>query len=251
MQVTSKKARLFAGTVAALVCAAAATMANTARAHQVWIEQDAAGATLFFGEFGENLREASPGLLDKFGKPVARKVSAQGDQPAELSKTAGGFRIPLKAGKGESLVAEDAMYPMWDIKATGGRGMYLPAARWVADLGAQAPVLTLDLVPTGVVTDETAVLQAFFQGQPLAKAKVAVVTSSGWTQEHHTDAEGKFTASLPWSGTYVMELSHSSAAGERTDGQKFEKGSYVTSLTVVRDTGLAALAAPPAAPPNR
>lgn len=50
------------------------TTALAAQAHHVWLEQDAQGATLYFGEFGGNLREASPGLLDKFPGPVARRL---------------------------------------------------------------------------------------------------------------------------------------------------------------------------------
>ena len=50
---------------------------TTASAHQVWIEQvEGQGAIVRFGEFGENLREASPGLLDKFGKPAGVLVAA-------------------------------------------------------------------------------------------------------------------------------------------------------------------------------
>ncbi|MCZ2496966.1 DUF4198 domain-containing protein [Xylophilus sp. Kf1] len=237
-----------------IACAAAALLAaGSVSAHQVWIEQDATGARLFFGEYGENLREVSPGLLDKFGKPVARKISAQGVQQADVTRTAAAFTIPLRAAPGESLIAEDATYPMWDLKGSGqgGRGMYLPAARLVTDLSAQAPQLALDLVPTGSATEESAVLQAFFQGQPLPKAKVEVVTASGWQQTLHTDADGKVAVRMPWKGTYVLELEHTGPAGSRADGEKFASGSYVTSLTVVRGTGLAALPAAPAAPPNK
>jgi len=232
-----------------LACAAALAAAGAASAHQVWIEQDAGGARLFFGEYGENLREVSPGLLDKFGKPSARKATAKAADNALLAKTPTAFSIPMRAEKGESLVAEDAAYPMWDIK-TGGRGMYLPAARLVTDLTPQEPVLTLDLVPVAGSTADTAVLQAFFQGKPLPKAKVAVVTASGWAQEHHTDADGKLSVSLPWSGTYVMEVGHEGPAGARADGEKFVKASYVTSLTVTREAGLPPLPAAPAAKPN-
>ena len=245
MQLISKT-RLIAFAATALMAASGVC------AHQVWIEQDAGGARLFFGEFGENLREVSPGLLDKFGKPVVKKVTAQGVQAGEVTKTATAFTTPLRAGKGESLIAEDATYPMWALGAgQTGRGMYLPAARLVTDLAAQAPQLTLDLVPTGTETAESTVLQAYFQGKPLAKAKVHVVTASGWEKELHTDADGRITVQLPWSGIYVLELEHTGPAGVRADGEKFERGSYVTSLTVVRDTGLAALPAPPAAKPGK
>ena len=39
---------------------------GTAQAHQVWLENDGGQAQLFFGEFNDNLRETSPGALDKF-----------------------------------------------------------------------------------------------------------------------------------------------------------------------------------------
>ena len=55
---------------------AAVLAAGAAQAHHVWLEQDAAGATLYFGEYGENLRETTPGYLDKFVAPTARRVSA-------------------------------------------------------------------------------------------------------------------------------------------------------------------------------
>ena len=48
--------------------------AAPAAAHQIWLEQDARAARLYFGEFGDNLREASPGLLDKFGLPYGGRV---------------------------------------------------------------------------------------------------------------------------------------------------------------------------------
>jgi len=31
----------------------------------IWLEPDGSGAKLYFGEFNENLREASPGLLEE------------------------------------------------------------------------------------------------------------------------------------------------------------------------------------------
>ena len=241
------RTRLIALAATALMAAASVS------AHQLWLEQDDGGARLFFGEFGENLREVSPGLLDKFGKPQVRKVSAQGSvQAGDVTRTATAFTTPLRAGRGESLVAEDATYPMWALGAgQPGRGMYLPAARLVTDLAAQSPQLTLDLVPTGSETAESTVLQAYFSGKPLAGAKVKLVTASGWEKELRTDADGKVTAPLPWNGTYVLELEHTGPAGVRADGASFERGSYVTSLTLLRGTGLAALPAPPAAKPGK
>ncbi|MDO5626483.1 MAG: DUF4198 domain-containing protein, partial [Pseudomonadota bacterium] len=198
---------------------ALATTALAAQAHHLWLEQNAQGATLYFGEFGDNLREASPGLLDKFPGPVARRVGTQGERPAAVRKTAGGFAIDTRAAAGESLLAEERAWPTSERKVgeQTQRSIYVPAARLAGDLSAQTPVLTLDLVPTGAKTGDAIEFQAFYKGQPLPKAKVEVITPSGWAQSHHTDASGKFSTALPWSGPYVLELAHQDATpGERS-----------------------------------
>lgn len=236
----------------AIALVASLLMLGTAQAHHVWIEQNAQGAQLFFGEFGENMREVSPGLLDKFGGPVAQRISARGSEPLQVSKTATGFGLSARAAKGESLVAEDPAYPSFEIKGDKpGRGIYVPAARLVTGLGKQEPKLTLDLVPTGVSGKDGAEFQAFYKGQPLPKAKVEVITASGWAQTHHTDAQGKINVSLPWRGTYVLEMSHADrSAGERA-GEKYDRASYVTSLTISQPGGLKALPAAAAAAPSK
>jgi uncharacterized GH25 family protein len=227
-------------------------MLGTAQAHHVWIEQNAQGAQLFFGEFGGNLREASPGLLDKFGGPVAQRISAKGSEPLQVSKSATGFGLSARAGKGESIVAEDPAYPSFEIKGDKpGRGIYVPAARLVTDLAKQEPRLTLDLVPTGVSGKDGTEFQAFYKGQPLPKAKVEVITPSGWAQTHHTDAEGKIKTTLPWSGTYVLEMSHADRSGGERAGEKYDRASYVTSLTISQPKGIKALPAPAPAAPNK
>ena len=230
------------------------TTALAAQAHHVWLEQDAQCATLYFGEFGGNLREASPGLLDKFPGPVARRLGAQGESAVAVSKTPNGFAINTRAAAGESLVAEERSYPTSERKVADKtqRSIYVPAARLAGDLSAHKPVLTLDLVPTGTKTGDAIEFQAFYKGQPLPKTKVEVTTPSGWAQTHHTDANGKFSTTLPWSGPYVLELAHQDATpGERSATDKYDRASYVTSLTVYQSTGIAPLPAPPAAAPNK
>lgn len=241
-----------------LTAIALAAAAFAAQAHHVWIEQNAQGATLYFGEFGGNLREASPGLLDKFVKPVAQRLSAKGDAALAPAKNAGGFALGARAAKGESIVAEETAYPISESKSGDKvtRSLYQPAARLVTDFSAQRPVLTLDLVPTGKSGKDGVEFQAFYKGQPLPKAKVEVITASGWAQGHNTDDAGKLSVKLPWRGTYVLEMSHrDAAAGERVaadgKGEQYDRASYVTSLTVLQPKGLPTLPAPPAAAPNK
>lgn len=237
-----------------LTALALAASAFAAQAHHVWIEQDAQGAKLYFGEFGGNLREASPGLLDKFGKPTAQRITAQGAQPAELSKTPNGFAIAARAAAGESLIAEENTYPVGERKEGDKtiRSIYVPAARLVTSFARHDPKLTLDLVPTGVQGAEGVQIQAFYNGKPLAKAKVEVITPLGWTREENTDEQGRISVVLPWRGTYVLEMSHrDTAGGQRANGEKWDRASFVTSLTVTQPEGLPALPSAPAAPPNK
>lgn len=247
--------RIFSQPLGALTLLGALLGLGPAQAHHVWLEQDTTGATLYFGEFGGNLREASPGLLDKFVQPVAQRLVASAGQPAGVTKTANGFAIAARAARGESIVAEEPAYPVSERKEGDKtiRSIYVPAARLVADFARQEPRLTLDLVPTGEAGKEGGVqIQAFYKGQPLPKAKVTVVNVAGWSQEFQTDEAGKFSVKLPWRGTYVLELSHrDTSAGQRANGDKYDRASYVTSLTVHQPDGLPALAAPPAAPPNK
>lgn len=227
---------------------------GSAQAHHVWIEQpgqNAGNATFFFGEFGGNLREASPGLLDRFPQPVAIKLSALGEQALTVSKTAGGFAIAGRAARGESIVAEELNFPIRERNEGDKalRNLYHPAARLVTDFAKQAPRLVLDLVPTGNADKDGVEVQAFYKGQPLPKAKVEVVTAAGWSQTQYGDETGKLRVQMPWRGTYVLEITHADGAGTRgTD--KYDRASYVTSLTVMQSEGLPGLPAAQPARPN-
>jgi hypothetical protein len=234
------------------VLLALGAFSTAAPAHQIWIEQPPGeDAVIRFGEFGDNLREVSPGLLDKFGKPSARLVSAQGERAAPGRKTAAGFALPFTAGPGETIVAEDASYPLYIYKQGDQEisNWYFPAARLVSGFAAQAPRLTLDLVPTGKPGE----FRLFYQATALAKAKVTLVTPSGWSKEAHSDAQGTVEFEMPWQGVYVAEVSHPvRTPGERIGGngpEKYDVVNYVTTLTFAKPDGLAPIpAATPAAP---
>ncbi len=225
-------------------------LAGAASAHQVWIEQaPSQNAVLRFGEFGENLREASPGLLDKFAQPTATLLSAKGEQKADASKTGSGFVLPFKAGKGDAIVAEEAAYPIntWKQGDKEITGWYYPAARLVTGPAALEPRLPLDIVPTGKAGE----FRVVFKGQPQAKAKVALVTRSGWAREAHSDEQGLVRFPMPWKGSYVAEASFiDRTPGERA-GTRYDQVSYVTSLTYVKPDGATELPASPAATPNK
>lgn len=240
--------------IARLGALAAALLAGvcasgTASAHQIWLQQDGQAAQVYFGEFGDNLREASPGLLDKFSIRNVRWIAPSGSKALQASKTAGAFVLNGKVAPGESIIVEENAYPSWEEKKDGKatRTVWIPAARLVADATAQAPALTLDLVPTG----KPGQFQVSYQGKPLAEAKVSAVVQSGWAKEAYSDAQGLVSFALPWQGTYVLEVQHTDKTGGQRDGEAYAKAMYVTTVSLVQPQGVAPLPAPPAAPPSK
>lgn len=230
--------------LATLLCG---TLAS-ANAHQIWIEQDGKAASVYFGEFGDNLREASPGLLDKFVAPSATLIGAGADRKLKLDKTAGAFVLSARAAEGQSIIAEEASYPAFEKKNgdTLVRSIWTPAARLVNGSAAQQARLTLDIVPTG----KPGQFQLSYQGKPLAKTKVGVVTQSGWGKEAQSDEQGMVNFAMPWKGTYVLEAHHTDKTAGQRDGKPYDVANYVTTMSMVQSTGATAIAAPPAAKPN-
>ena len=227
----------------------AAIASGSASAHQIWLQQEGKAASVYFGEFGDNLREASPGLLDKFSIGNVTWISAAGNKSLQASKTAGAFVLNGKVAAGESIIVEEDNYPSWEEKKDGKatRTVWVPAARLIADGKAQTPALTLDLVPTG----KPGQFQVSYQGKPLAQAKVNAVVQSGWSKEAWSDAQGLVSFPLPWKGTYVLEVQHTDKTGGQRAGEPYDKAMYVTTVSLVQPQGVAPLPAPPAAPPSK
>lgn len=222
------------------------SMAGTASAHHLWLEVDGQGTRIYFGEFGENLREASPGSLDRL-QPQAKVVSSSGERPLTVEKKANAFAASGKVDAADSIIAEDARYPVF-VRTRDGvttRSIYWPAARFVPDRTARPAVLALDVVPAG--GDKFVVS---FKGKPLPKAKVTVITPSGWGREIYTGEDGGFDVALPWRGPYVFEVQHADKTPGKRGDDAYDQANYVTSLTVVQPQGIEPLPAPPPAKPH-
>jgi uncharacterized GH25 family protein len=246
-------------TVAArwLIASVPMLLAPQARAHQVWLEQDASGAKLYFGEFGDNLHEVSPGFLDKLTQLSATVISPKGEKAVESKKDRDAITISGRAAKGESVVAFDPAYPLLESKdgAKTVRTAWTPAARFVAELGPQTPKLALDVVPTNAPANGSGEFQVVYRGAPLPKAEVSLVAASGWSLSGTTDDKGKVSFRLPWKGTYALLVRHKDATpGKRKSAQgadeAFDAQSFATTLTFTTSSGLPSPPPPPAAPPN-
>lgn len=232
--------------VASVGASVLAFLPTVTSAHHLWLESSDAGTHVYFGEFGENLREVSPGRLDRL-QPQARAISATGEQALAIDKSPTGFVVTGKIDKGDSVIAADLRSPVRASTRDGvtTRSLYRPAARFVPDFASRKPALELDIVPAG-----DGKFQVSFKGKPLAKTKVEVIAASGWVREERTGEDGSFAVSLPWRGTYVMEVHYTDKTPGKQGDEAYDVASYVTTLTVMQPQGLEPPPAPPAAKPN-
>ena len=150
-------------------------MPRSASAHHLWLEARRKGAKLYFGEFDENLREASPGLLDRFKPlPEAKVVGASGAQPLKVES-----RQPVRADRHDRRRGQHRRGAGERHRAQAGRagGAHpgSPCGALVPDFAERAPVLMLDIVPTGT----PGVFKVTYDGKPLPKAKAELIAESG------------------------------------------------------------------------
>lgn len=229
----------------ALALAAALLLSTgAAQAHQVWLENTGGHAQLFFGEFSDNLRETSPGALDKFsGVPELAQRTAAGTQA--LTGTLGKNSFSYTAHADAQSLFATASYPLIDRSKRNQPAMlWVPAARWVAQAGqaVSANARALDLVPTGIPGQ----FKVVFNGAPLPKAEVHLAAPSGWAREAHSAEDGTVTFALPWKGQYVAEVHHTDKTAGETQGKPYGEASYVTTLSFVQADGMASPALPKA-----
>ena len=220
---------------------------GSAQAHQVWLENDGGQTQLFFGEFNDNLRETSPGALDKFlATPTLAQQTASGTLQLSGRRNATGFSYNA-ASQAQTLFAS-ASYPLIDrSKRNEPALLWVPAARWVATPGqaVAANAQALDLVPTG----KPGQLMVSFNGMALPKTKVQIVAPSGWSREAQSDEQGRVSFALPWKGLYVAEVHHSHKQGGEAQGKSYGEASYVTTLSFSVEDGMPSPALPAAAKP--
>src|SRR5829696_783314 len=218
-------------------------LVGTAAAHTIWVEREGDGARLYFGEFDENLREGSPGLLDRL-KPEAKVAGS--DKPLKLDKQATFFAVAGPLAKDDSIVAEN-------VAITERRGdkptkvLNRLGARTVADFKELPAVNTLDIVPAG----KPGLFKVFYQGKPLAKAKAELIAESGWKREFKTDEQGTFEATLPWRGGYVIEVAHTDATPGKLGEEAYDSVRCASTLFVRVTDGQQGPPQPAVATPKR
>ena len=204
------------------------SFAGSASAHFLWLEPEADGARLYYGEFEENLREASPGLLDRLTPlPEAKVIASAGAQPLKVEKSPTAFVITGKRGPSDSVIAEQVRVNERKQGEKVTRTLARLAARYVPDFGERTPTLTLDIVPAG----KPGVFKVFYKDKPLAKAKLELINESGWKRELRTDEQGTLTVALPWKGNYVIEVEHLDPTAGTQGADTYDGMRFVSTLS--------------------
>lgn len=219
-------------------------LASSSEAHQIWYEQPPGQPlALYYGEYDKNMLEVTPGGMDRFRQLKGWSISNK-SQPLSLTLQRQAFAVAHQTKADDSLLAEDAHYPIFDLHEGDKtqKAYWTPATRWVGDLRARTPELTLDIVPTGVADAGKAQFQVFYAHKPLADQDVVLETGSGEVFTRRTDATGKVSFELPWQGTYVVAVEYKDhTAGERINAQgqaePFDVKSFSSTLSFYQKEG--------------
>ncbi|BBJ22449.1 DUF4198 domain-containing protein [Candidatus Nitrotoga sp. AM1P] len=201
-----------------LVAAISSVLSLNAAAHMLWLEGGATVSKLYFGEYGENLRETSPGKLDNIVTPMVTIVDAAG---AEKSVTAsrstnyyaisGGATVLVQALKQPIRTSQDKLAPAQRgfLYARQGKGGNLPL-----DIQQNANKLRLT-----------------FMGKPLAKAEITLIAPNGWEKPLRTDENGETNFSLLEPGLYVAEAKYKESHPGEFEGKAYFSENHTVTFS--------------------
>jgi hypothetical protein len=213
--------------VAALLLLA---LSETAHAHFLWLERDGEGPVrAYFGEWIDDIREKTGGLLDRFKAP--KVFLGASTEPLPVKRNENNLEFHAK-GRGDVRFV-DSSVPAREDKEKGGATKTIYYAK--AGRAETAAKLDLELVPT-MANGNTFVL--IFSGAPLPKAELTIIGPSKWEKPLVTDEQGRVTLPTPWAGRYVLELTH---FDEKTGGsgeEKFNRTRHIASLSFVQQNGI-------------
>ena len=205
-------------------------LSETAQAHFLWLERDGDGpARAYFGEWIDDIREKTGGLLDRFKAP--RAYLGTSTEPLPVKRNDNNLEINAK-GRGDVRFV-DSSVPAREDKEKGGATKTIYYAK--AGRTETAAKLDLELVPT-TADGNTFVL--IFSGAPLPKAELTIIGPSKWEKPLVTDEQGRVTLPTPWAGRYVLEVTHFDEKAGGSGEEKFNRTRHISSLSFVQQSGI-------------
>jgi len=194
-----------------------------AQAHYLWIEsENDSEAKVYFGEYGERVREKAGGRLDERDKMEGQLVQ-QDETASPLQFVKKPDHFVTQTGKAGWLLISDLTNEVKDwTKSDIGivkPMFYARAAVANKPLADAKPALVLDIIPGAAHPQE---LQVFFNKKPLPKAKVIVTAPNQWMQELQCDADGRVKITTPWKGLYVVEVIYKERKRGQFNGVTYE-----------------------------
>ena len=189
-----------------------------ATAHMLWLEGDATAGKLYFGEYGDNLRETSPGKLDNIVTPMITIVDVVGAEKLVTASRGGNYyaisggpTVLVQALKQPIRTAQDKLAPAQRsfLYARQGNGGSLPL-----DIQQKANKLRLS-----------------FMGKPLAKAEIVLIAPNGWEKPLHTDENGETNFPLLEPGLYIAEAKHKENHPGEFEGKAYSTENHTVTLS--------------------
>jgi uncharacterized GH25 family protein len=193
----------FNSIVLSAACLMSMFASGIAHAHYLWLEPTKGGTALYFGEPDAELREKSPGKLDRIKAPQAY-VNEAGGKPVAVDAKRANSHFMIASGKARTvMVAEEGV----EVADLTRHGLGLAKSNYYARIGQTAGT---DAAPLALDVQSNApnTFTVLYRGQPVAKAKVLVIAPNTWTQEHVADDKGTVKINTPWRGQYVLHVLH-------------------------------------------
>ncbi len=213
--------------IAALWMLASPTAAHP---HYVWLERDGDGPTrAYFGEWIDDIREKTGGLLDRFKAP--RAFLGKSDDALTIKRKDNYLEIDAK-GPGDVRFVDRSIPPRED-KQKGGVTKTIYYAK--AGRSETAAQLDLELVPSA---PNGRTFTLIFHGVPLAKTEVTLVGPPKWQKPLVTGDKGQVTLPTPWAGRYVVEVTHFDDQPSASGSEKFDRTRHIFSLSFVQEDGI-------------
>lgn len=203
---------------------------DSAYAHFVWLERDGDGsARAYFGEWIDDIREKTGGLLDRFKAP--RVFVGANNEPLQVKRNENNLEFAAK-GPGDVRFVDSSVPPREDMEKGGTTKTIYHAKHGRSETTAK---LDLELVPTET-NGKTFVLMLF--GAPLPKVELTIIGPSKWEKPLTTDERGRVTLPMPWMGRYVLEVIYFYAKAGGSGEEKFNRTRHISTISFIQSDGM-------------